>query len=435
MFLVALMAFCCLPCGAQIRNRMGVKEEVFLKYADGRLQQYNPDNLALADSIYGYGRFHNDARYRALALSLELPVRCSQGDFERAEQIRAEFKQLLASDGRIRDFYFLTMYDYCNLMILSGHVSQSMLEARDMSRRASESGNNLGQMYAHRIIGLIQSYRTNSVLAIGSFLKSADYCVKAKEEQEIPNIYILIAQEYIKLGRYEEAEDYCARAAEFQDFYPSLRVKTAMTHALIYQAQGNDEMFRESYQKLVSDPLYKVQTDRESRSMIDIAWLRSRGMLKLAAEKADSLPSDRNRFEQLSSINADRGEWKTAFKNLSALMETKDSIYIAVQNEDMAILDAELENARLRLEAERLQNQNEMTILIGFILLFALLAGVIIFTQWQLRTNLDNLRMRNKASLESRDLYRKALDAKELENDIRVWLIRKNKTKESSYGK
>ena len=104
-------------------------------------------------------------------------------------------------------------------------------------------------------------------------------------------------------------------------------------------------------------------------------------------------------------------------------MEAKDSIYINVQNEDMAILDAELNNARLRLEAQRLKSQQEMSVMFGFIILFLLVTVAIVFTQWNLNNNLDNLRQRNMNELEARNSYRRAIDAKELENDMRTRII------------
>ena len=111
-------------------------------------------------------------------------------------------------------------------------------------------------------------------------------------------------------------------------------------------------------------------------------------------------------------------------------MATKDSIYIAVQNEDMAILDAELNNARLRLEAQRLKSQQEMSIMFGFILLFMLVTVVILFSQWSLEKNLDNLRDRNRRELEARNAYRKAIDSKELENEMKTRILQNRQNKE-----
>jgi hypothetical protein len=120
-------------------------------------------------------------------------------------------------------------------------------------------------------------------------------------------------------------------------------------------------------------------------------------------------------------------DYPNAYNQLDGLMREKDSIYIAVQNEDMAILDAELNNARLRLEAQRLKSQQEMSIMFGFLFLFMLVTVVILFSQWTLNKNLDDLRERNRRELESRNAYRMAMNSKELENDMKIKVLQNRK--------
>ncbi len=109
-------------------------------------------------------------------------------------------------------------------------------------------------------------------------------------------------------------------------------------------------------------------------------------------------------------------------------MSEKDSIYIRVQNEDMAILDAEMNNARLRQEAERLKAQNQMTILLGFLVMFAIAFFAILLSQWQLRQNLDEMRRKNNEALALRRAFQKAMDAKESENDYRIKILQNRTT-------
>ena len=425
-----LMILSCVCASAQIRNRLGVGNELYLKYANGRIRQFDESNILLADSIYRYGIHKGDSRIKMLALSLELPPRFIRNDSLRVREIVAELKSMANYNTRMREFYFLTMHDYCNMLILAGRISDAMLEARAMSSLAAGSGSDLGQMYAHRVIGLIQSYRSNAELAILNFKQAADFSTRAKEEQELPVIYNLIAREYIKLGRYDDVEHYCSMAEEFQDFYPSLRVKTLLTKVYLYDAQDKADEFDAVYKELINNPLYRSQTDRDTRLMIEICWLRSRGRLQEALAKSDSLASQKERFGQKHLIYAVGDDYQNAYRQLNGLMTTKDSIYIAVQNEDMAILDAELNNARLRLEAQRLKSQQEMSIMFGFILLFMLVTIAILFSQWSLEKNLDNLRDRNRRELEARNAYRKALDSKELENEMKTRILQNRQNKE-----
>ena len=139
-----------------------------------------------------------------------------------------------------------------------------------------------------------------------------------------------------------------------------------------------------------------------------------------------SLLSAKKRYEQKHPVYALMDEWEDAYDQLLNLMNTKDSIYIVVQNEDMAILDAELNNAQLRFEAARMKARQETAILLGMIFLFVLVSAAIMVSQWNLNTNLDNLRRRNMDALASRDAYRRALDAKEKENEMRTRILQRD---------
>ncbi len=303
-----------------------------------------------------------------------------------------------------------------------------MLEARAMERTAGEENSAAGKMYGHRIVGLIQSYRTNSYLAIKNFTTAADYCKKARAEQELPNLYILISQEYIKMKDFPQAEEYCVMAEHYQEFFPSLRIKTLMTRAYLYNAKGDNDAFWQTYDTLVSDPLYRMQADNDSRYGIDVAYLQSKGLFEEALTKADSLGTARDRHELKHGIYAAQERFRPAYGEISSLMNEKDSIYIRVQNEDMAILDAEMNNAQLRQDAERLKAQNQMTIMLGFLVMFAIAFFAILFNQWQLRQNLEEMRKKNNQALAARRAFQKAMDAKESENEYKIKILQNRTT-------
>lgn len=414
--------------GAQIVNRLKVEDSVFQRYAYCRMQQYNPDNLALADTLYRVGRARENFRYLALGLSLEFPVRFAQGDYARMDEAVAELKSILLPHSDTRDFYYASLSEYCQYLIHVGRASDAMLEARGMERLAGEEGSALGKMYAHRIVGLIQSYRTNSYLAVENFTAAAEYCVAAKAEQEIPNLYLLIAQEYIRLRDFIKADEFCVKAEAYREFFPTLRIKSGMTRAYLYNAEGDMDSFWRTYDQLVGDPLYTMQVESDERFGMDVTYLQSRGLFDEALAAADSLGTAKDRHDRKHSIYAAQGRYGNAYGELNLLMSAKDSIYIAVQNEDMAILDAEMNNAKLREEAQRLKAQNEITTLLGFLVMFAIAFVSILFSQARLRENLDQMREKNRKILIARQAYRQALDAKEAENSLKTKILQNRKS-------
>lgn len=422
------LLLCSLDGHAQIVNRLRVDGPTFERYAYGRMQEFNPANLRLADSLYTVGTEKSDIRYQCLGLSLEYPVRFAQGEYERMDQAVKEIKTLLAGYKEYRVFYFSTLHEYCEFLIRIDRVSDAMLEARAMERLASQEKRPIGKMYAYRIVGLIQSYRDNSHLAIQNLEKAADYCREARAEQDLPNLHILMAQEYIKMKQFPQAEEYCIKAEEYQSFFPAIRVKAKMTRALLYNAKEDWPTFWRTYDELEADPLYQMQTDNDARYGMDIYYLLSKQRFQEALSKADSLTTARDRHDRKHGIYAVQGVYDHAYDELNSLMQEKDSIYIKVQNEDLAILDAEMNNAQLREDAERLKRQNQNTILAGFLVMFAIAFLSILMQQWQLRENLEEMRRKNNEALANRRAFQKAMDAKESENDYKIKILQNRTT-------
>ena len=425
LIVILTAALLCLGARAQIVNRLRVDQETFLRYAYGRMQQYSLDNLELADSLYTAGVQKNNFRYKCLGLSLEIPVRFVQGDREKMTAAAEEVKTILADRRDLRDFYFATLHEYSEYLVRMGYVSDAMLEARAMERLASAEKKPEGRMYAYRIIGLIHSYRDNHELAAKNLEKAVRFCRESNSEQELPNLFILLSQENVSMKRFSEAEAYCTRAQEFESFFPGIRIKAQMTRAVLYHAEGNYPAFWETYQELIKDPLYTIQTDADTRSALDITYLRSRGQFIDALREADGILSEHARTEQKHLLYAEMGDYSGAYKELSQLMEQKDSAYIKVQNEDLAILDAEMNNAQLREEAQQLRLQNNMALMGGFLVMFLLVFVFMLVQQWRLNENLHQLRAANEAQLMERRAFQAALNAKEAENALRIKLLQK----------
>ena len=69
-----------------------------------------------------------------------------------------------------------------------------------------------------------------------------------------------------------------------------------------------------------------------------------------------------------------------------------------------------------------------LSILLGFLVMFAIAFFSILISQWQLRENLDDLKKKNNQSVIARQAYQKALDAKEAENAMKVKILQNRKS-------
>lgn len=402
----------CLGAQAQIVNRLRVDQPTFLRYAQARMREYDPANLELADSLYQVGVRYGNLRYKCLALSLEMPARFARGEYDRMDVIAAELKGLLGNRKDLREFYFVTLHEYAEFLLRANRISEAVLEARAMSRLASQEKNPLGRMYSYRVIGLIQSYRSNARQAADNLEQAVHFCREARAEQELPSLYLLLALEQMKLGEFAKAHRSCEEAARYQDFFPSMREKVLMNQALLYHAEGDIPSFWTCYDQL-----------KDSPALLEVLYLRTRGRLKEALEKTAALDSSRERLEQQHEIRAQLGAYDQAYNSLMQLMAEKDSAYLRIQDEDVAILEAEMDNASLREEAERQKTRNQFLLMGGFLLMFLMAFLAVLFHHWRVRDNLDQMRAQQNSLLMARRAYRQALDAQEAENALKIKLL------------
>lgn len=423
-----LAVLLCLVSSAQIVNRLKVDKNSFERYAWGRMQPYSEDNLAIADSLYSEGVRKDDYRLKCLGLALEFPVRFTKGEYDRVDAAVAEIKTLTRGRKDIRPFYFPVLHEYCQYLVLEDRAPEAMLEARDMERIATTEGVFSGLMYSHRIVGLIQSYRDNHYLAISNFESAIRFCEEAHYEQDLPNLYILVAQESIKMQDFAAADKYCSLAEGYQEYAPDIKIKCLMVRAVLNYAQGLYDDFRRCYEQLTADRRYPHLADIDARLKLDICYLRSKGMLADALTLAESLGTEHDRLEQKHSIFADMGKYNDAYVQLSGLMAAKDSIYIKVQNEDLAILEAEMDNAQLREQARILRAHNQITVLAAFMVMFAIAFVSILLHQWHLREEMEHMKKHNAEMLNVRRAFQQALKAKETENDIKIKILQNRKS-------
>ena len=414
---------------AQIVNYLKADKPTYMCYADCRMKPFNPDNMAVADSLYAEGVSTGDFKKKAYALHVMMSACYACGDTERMNACFEELRGMVGERKETRTFWLGVQHEWCLDQIHKGMAADAMLEARAMERQATIDKNALGKLYSYKIIGLIQSERTNSTLAVDNFLKAVRYCRDARAEHELPFLYILLAQEYINMGQYGNAEQYCGMAEQYLSVYnKTLPMKALRMRALLYNARGWNNSFWDSYESLVSNPLYIGQVEAEERFVLDVLYLRSKGQLREALSAADSLENARIRYGLKQGLYASLGDYSSAYSELGRLMDNKDSTYIKVQNEDLAILDAEMNNAQLREEAQKLKHANQNMIFIGFLVMFAIAFLAILLSQWQLRENLDQMRQKNSEILRSRRAFQKAMEAKEAEVNSKLSLLQNRKT-------
>lgn len=423
MMLTISLSASAVVCSAQIVNHLGVEQPFFLKYAAGKMQRYDMSNIALADSLYKVGESMDDVKMMTLALDLEMPAQFAAGNYDRMIEIVSSLKGLSASYPVVNRVYYSSIYDFCQFQVYLNRTTSALIEAREMSRKASSERSQYGALYSYKILGIIQRSRSNSQQAIDYFLKAMDKCNEIAAEQEIPELYTLIAREYVKTGDFDQAEKYCALAEKYVDFYPATRVLTMMSRLGIHEAKGERLEYLQTYDNLRKDPFYVGILDNHTRSALEIGYLKSFGRYSEAMKIAESIDVKVDRLHEVYGVYLSWNDYPNALFTLQDYVQARDSVFLMAQNEDLAVLDAELNNAQLRLEAERLKWRNQIIVMVSFIILFLVFFFGFLLSQWSLKNNLDKMIEKTRESLDNRAEYRSGMDSVYQQNEMKTKII------------
>ncbi|MCQ2147891.1 MAG: HAMP domain-containing histidine kinase [Bacteroidales bacterium] len=354
---------------AQVQNRLGVEESIFEPYSKCRLSPYDVDNISICDSIYSIGVQRNDYKIKTLALNAVLPAYYMLEDLDMMNKTIQEIKDIQYSHPDINDIYFAALYSYCNYLIFFDKLSDSLLEAKQMLERSTEIGEPYGMMLAYRTMAIIYQYRSNSALAVECYKRALEYSESANASVEQDNIRIQLAQEQINAGLYDNARETLSVIARSIDNDENLRLQYYFVSAYLGDNTGDHESFWKYYNLVKDEPMYESIIGEEDRALVEIDYLLSKGEIDKAEQVALEYLPDQSRHMILSEIYGKKGLYKLAYEESTAFNKIKDSLSVAVQTEDVAMLDAQMANAELKHESLQYKSRvRTMTLSVALII-------------------------------------------------------------------
>ncbi|MCI5619559.1 MAG: HAMP domain-containing histidine kinase [Rikenellaceae bacterium] len=411
-----LLLFISFSASAQIQNRLNVDEKIFKIYSEGRLQPYDESNVALGDSLFAVGVARNDYKIKALALNLKLSPLLAQNDLLTLQEVIEEMKSIRSDHPDINDIYIAAMYTYCQALTLSNQISTALLNAREMSRVARESGDSFGMMMSYRTLGFIYDYRGNNQMAYNSYLAALPLCKEAGADQELFSIHVLIAEQLISMKRFEEAEMYLAMVQEeCNPNIPWASSQTQVLRFLLYYEGYKPEIYGDSINILMNDNNLEGIIDEETQYTLSALFYRSQKRYNEALQIVDNITNDIKRKLLKADILEDIGDYKEALSLYHSLIYAKDSINNVIQSEDIAMMDAELNLSSMKMKAEIAESQRNNIIAYSLIILLAFLILFLVVMYRRRKKQSKELEEHNiqlqKAQQETQDALEKATEA------------------------
>lgn len=328
---------------------------------------------------------------------------------EKVETAAEKLKQVSRTNGYLQYFYYT--YDQLITFYLNNKLSIKALQIGEEAKKQVEKDRHPYGMYTcMKAIANIYLSRSNYRLACEYNKQALDYMLKNLPEQDPAKLYTDIAKYYHNQKEYETALEYCEKGM--------LSAKTERSHLLpfvrkcivLYDMQRYAD-FDRSYRELIK----AIGTDRAiygNQNMIALQvkkYIRD-GNYARAHDWADSIKFSVDRHKFHSDVYKASGMYKQCLDEVNRMIEEKDSIATALQTADIAELNAQTDNQRLKMENISLELKQQQTasryhtILSSGAILFLLLSiAYLTVYLYRRRKTIREIRQKNEELRVARD--------------------------------
>ena len=397
----ALTAF---TASAQFINRLGADEDAFAAYAAARTNVYAEENIAIGDSLYRVGVRRNDPKIKILGLNLQGRPLEAAGDTLRLAEVAREIEEIYReSPAEVGDVYYTFCFEHIQTILQEGKNYEATVMARSMIKDAEKDGNPYGTFIAYRALAHVYLFRNDVEMCVDALSSALEFAasvdIKAPGDLLMTKIQYAHYLSYIK-GREQESLD----LMDDLEKDPMMDLVKATNPLFLPSSRANayfsiqdKENYLKAYEELVSNPYYSSAIEPERQFMYDGYRLVCLGRCEEALAMADSIQNPIYACDIRQAAYEEMGDWEKVSETLQLRLQYQADNFRAYQSEDVALLDAELDNGALRDAAHAVQIKLQQTSFTAVIAFMALLVVFLVFTVTRSRKYIANLKAANKA--------------------------------------
>ncbi len=358
-WLLPLLAGVILPCTAQ-NNPYKIHDSLYPIYMRADRLNNAPEGLSVADSLRLEALRMGDKKAECLAYIIPLKYYFKQSDCVKLEVAVEELKKVSRANDYLQYYYYA--YNQLIAYYLNYNRSLRALQvAEKMKQDALKDRHPYGMYTCIRTMARIYYSRGQFQLANECNMQALDYMLKELPEQDPTQLYLDVAQYYIRQGEnYGLALEYCEKAEE------SVKTERAAILVLIQKCILLNKMerygeFSQLYKRLMKSTEQNKSFEKDA-FMLEVKYLKC------------IMDHDYNRaHEYAGQIQGIDTEWAHAriyeasgmypqcIAALRKWQAVKDSITTQLQQSDIAELSAQIGNEHLKMENLRLELEQQHT--------------------------------------------------------------------------
>ncbi|MCQ2228755.1 MAG: SpoIIE family protein phosphatase [Bacteroidales bacterium] len=381
----------CLNANAQYSTtdfNLKLNGELSEKFNMAAKEIYNPANFTLADSLLEIGKLSKDSNVVIAGMILKTFPYMAISDPVKGIETAMKVQEM-TTNAKYRFAYFVCSQMEVIYRTMRNDYYGSLKKAQQMSTDA---------VYAHYIDGIHMGYysmgiafmlRNNPQVASTYFMQSANAMASRSVDDRFTwPTFLQLAKCHELMGEYEKAEVFAIKAEQAARRSGNTLVANrvnAVRLTTCFNLLTDQQYIKDVDKAKTTGGFYGYLTD-EDKFIVESQYLARKKKKDLAIAVADSMGTSMEALANKESIYKYFGDIENAYKCRVKRDALNDSLLTAIQTEDIAAINGQMNNASLRILAEELDNQNQKIIHIS------ITAIVILFLLFYIYSNINRRR-------------------------------------------
>lgn len=336
-------------------NRLHIADDLYEEYLEADKKHFTAEGVQLAEKLYRKATSRRDNNARCAALSIPLYYYRDSEDSVNFYNAVNRMKQV-AKEVKLYNYYYYAWRRLINNMLNYGKSSEALLEAlkmqKDLKGKDRELSYSIAQCFS--IIGNIYYVRSDYATAERFFTEGLNYAKAHKLPQDLSTFYQYLSTVNASLGNYHKALNYAEEGLRRTKRKNYISVLTMCKTEALYKLNRLDE-FKKSMKEIDKFVAENGVSAYSSYYIMKIYEAIIDKRFDDAKAWAEKIGSQMTKAEMLRNISKAEGKWKEAYDHEKTRARLFSLDIESMRNNDLASLNTEFVNARLKADSAKLQ--------------------------------------------------------------------------------
>lgn len=349
-----------IPAGAQ-NNPYKIDDSLYSIFQRATRWRSQPEGLLIADTLYAEATRKNDKKAQCLALTIPTYYYSNTNQYDQLEQAVERAKEEARRNNYLQ-YYYAADTQIINWLLNHGHSLRALQKTEEMKAQAFKDQHAYGIFTCIRTLGHIYYIRRDPDSAAEYYKNALDYMLEHLPEQDPSSLYLNLSEYHRNKKDYQTALEYSEKGIKEAKVEEN-RQAAMLDKCMVLFEMDDTKAFNDYFEVCRQHIKRHGSLRRSAYQNLKVYKFILDGDYNRALAAADSLQNISAVNQLHYAIYQKAGNYRKALEYGKWIYNYQDSVNRLIQSTDLAELNAQIGNERIKLEAKALEFKNAELIL------------------------------------------------------------------------